>query len=87
MFQFYCTTSIDNKKEDSQESNPLPYQIQIQIQFQKQYSAMIEENNRVKQANLLEMEQRLDDRIDQRNKLIEDDIKERKEREERGDGS
>lgn len=72
---------IDNKKEDTQESDPLPYQ--MQIQFQQQYSAMIEEINKVQQANLLEMEQRLGDRIDQKNKLIENDIKNRKEREER----
>ncbi|EJQ37523.1 hypothetical protein IEI_05819 [Bacillus wiedmannii] len=44
---------------------------------------MIEEINKVQQANLLEMEKRLGDRIDQRNKLIEDDMKDRKEREER----
>lgn len=72
---------IDNKKEDAQESDSLPYQ--VQVQFQQQYSAMIEEINKVQQANLLEMEQRLGDRIDQRNKLIENAIKDRKEREER----
>jgi len=49
----------------------------MQYQFQQQYSAMIEEINKVQQANLLEMEKRLGDRIDQRNKLIEEDIKER----------
>ncbi len=38
---------------------------------------MIEEINKVHQANLLEMEKRLGDRIDQKNKLIEEDIKER----------
>ncbi len=38
---------------------------------------MIEEINKVQQANLLEMEKRLGDRMDQRNKLIEEDIKER----------
>ncbi|HDX9631696.1 TPA: DUF3967 domain-containing protein [Bacillus cereus] len=70
---------IDNKKEGAEESDSLPYQ----IQFQQQYSAMIEEINKVQQANLLEMEQRLGDRIDQRNKLIENDMKDRKEREER----
>ena len=43
----------------------------------------IEEINKVQQVKLLEMEQRLGDRIDQRNKLIENDIKDRKEREER----
>lgn len=37
----------------------------------------------MQQVKLLEMEQRLGDRIDQRNKLIENDIKDRKEREER----
>ncbi len=72
---------IANKKEESQGVDPIPYQ--IQYQFQQQYSAMIEEINKVQQANLLEMEKRLGDRIDHRNKLIEDDMKNRKEREER----
>lgn len=44
---------------------------------------MVAELNRLQQANLLEMEKRLSDRIDQRNKLIEGDIRDRKEREER----
>lgn len=66
---------IANKKEESQESDPVPYQ--MQYQFQQQYSAMIEEINKLQQANLLEMEKRLGDRIDQKNKLIEEDIKER----------
>lgn len=65
---------IDNKKEESQGIDPVPYQ--MQYQFQQQYSAMIEEINKVQQANLLEMEKRLGDRIDQKNKLIEEDIKE-----------
>ncbi|MEJ9130990.1 DUF3967 domain-containing protein, partial [Bacillus thuringiensis] len=43
----------------------------------------IEEINKVQQANLLEVEKRLGDRIDQRNTLIEEDMKDRKEREER----
>ncbi|MEK7019843.1 DUF3967 domain-containing protein [Bacillus sp. FSL R9-9410] len=72
---------IDNKKEESQGTDAIPYQ--MQYQFQQQYSAMIEEINKVQQANLLEMEKRLGDRIDQRNKLIEDDMKDRKEGEER----
>ncbi|MBJ8073339.1 putative DNA-binding protein [Bacillus mycoides] len=72
---------IDNMKEESQGTDAIPYQ--MQYQFQQQYSAMIEEINKVQQANLLEMEKRLGDRIDQRNKLIEDDMKDRKEREER----
>lgn len=72
---------IGNKKEESQGSDPIPYQ--MQYQFQQQYSAMIEEINKVQQANLLEMEKRLGDRIDQRNKLIEENMKDRKEREER----
>lgn len=72
---------IENKKEDAKESDSLPYQ--VQVQFQQQYSAMIQEINKMQQANLLELEQRLGDRIDQRNKLIENDIKDRKEREER----
>ncbi|PFC34375.1 hypothetical protein CN310_27495 [Bacillus cereus] len=66
---------IANKKEESQGSDPVPYQ--MQYQFQQQYSAMIEEINKLQQANLLEMEKRLGDRIDQKNKLIEEDIKER----------
>lgn len=72
---------IDNQKEDTKESDSLPYE--MQVQFQQQYSAMIQEINKMQQANLLELEQRLGDRIDQRNKLIENDIKDRKEREER----
>lgn len=72
---------IANKKEESQEENQLPSHIQFQLQ--KQYSAMVEEIKKVQQANLIEMEKRLGDRIDQRNKLIEDDMKNRKEREER----
>ncbi|MED1287780.1 DUF3967 domain-containing protein [Bacillus mycoides] len=72
---------IDNKKEEIQGTDAIPYQ--MQYQFQQQYSAMIEEINKVQQANLLEMEKRLGDRIDRRNKLIEDDMKDRKEREER----
>ncbi|HHK5548791.1 MULTISPECIES: DUF3967 domain-containing protein [Bacillus cereus group] len=72
---------IDNKKEESQGTNLVPYQ--MQYQFQQQYSAMIEEINKVQQANLLEVEKRLGDRIDQRNTLIEEDMKDRKEREER----
>ncbi|EOO04811.1 DUF3967 domain-containing protein [Bacillus mycoides] len=72
---------IDNKKEESERTDPVPYQ--MQYQFQQQYSAMIEEINKVHQANLLEMEKRLGDRIDQKNKLIEEDMKDRQEREER----
>ncbi|PFA51393.1 hypothetical protein CN403_34345, partial [Bacillus cereus] len=44
---------------------------------------MVEEINKVQQANLIEMEKRLIDRIDQRNTLIEEDMRDRKEREER----
>ncbi|KAB2492561.1 DUF3967 domain-containing protein [Bacillus cereus] len=66
---------IDNNKEESQEADPVPYQ--MQYQFQQQYSAMIEEINKIQQANLLEMEKRLVDQINQKNKLIEEDIKER----------
>lgn len=65
---------IANKKMESQ-GNPVPYQ--MQYQFQQQYSAMMEEINKVQQANLLEMEKRLGDRMDQNHKLIEEDIKER----------
>ncbi|PGM84715.1 hypothetical protein CN957_06935 [Bacillus cereus] len=66
---------IHNKKEESQGADPVPYQ--IQYQFQQQYSAMIEEINKVQQTNLLEMEKRIGDRIDRNNKLIEEDINER----------
>ncbi|WP_142308500.1 DUF3967 domain-containing protein [Bacillus thuringiensis] len=72
---------IANKKEESQGTDPVPYQ--MQYQFQQQYSAMVEEINKVQQANLIEMEKRLIDRIDQRNTLIEEDMRDRKEREER----
>lgn len=72
---------IANKKEESQKGNQMPSHIQFQLQ--QQYSAMIEEIKKVQQANLIEMEKRLGDRIDQRNKLIEGDMKNRKEREER----
>ncbi|MEC2255350.1 MerR family transcriptional regulator, partial [Bacillus cereus] len=71
---------IANKKEESQEEDKLPSHIQFQLQ--QQYSAMVEEIKKVQQANLIEMEKRLGDRIDQRNKLIEGDMKNRKEREE-----
>ncbi|MCR6856617.1 DUF3967 domain-containing protein [Paenibacillus jamilae] len=66
---------ISNKKEESLDTDPVPYQ--MQYQFQQQYSVMIEEINKVQQANLLEMEKRLSNHIDQKNKLIEEDIKER----------
>ncbi|KAA0811590.1 DUF3967 domain-containing protein [Bacillus sp. AY2-1] len=72
---------IANKKEESQDTDPVPYQ--MQYQFQQQYSARVEEINKVQQANLIEMEKRLSDRIDQRNTLIEEDMRDRKEREER----
>ncbi|AZJ24416.1 hypothetical protein CT694_33555 (plasmid) [Bacillus wiedmannii bv. thuringiensis] len=70
---------IANKKEETEEANPIPYHVQYQLH--EQYSAMVAELNRVQQANLLEMEKRLSDRIDQRNTLIEEDMKNRKERE------
>ncbi|MFV1456680.1 DUF3967 domain-containing protein [Bacillus mycoides] len=66
---------IHNKKEESQGSDPVPYQ--MHYQFRQQYSAMIEEINKVQQANLLEMEKRIGDRIERNNILIEEDIKER----------
>ncbi|TPV39570.1 DUF3967 domain-containing protein [Bacillus dicomae] len=72
---------IANKKEEMKEANPMPYHVQYQLH--EQYSAMVAELNRVQQANLLEMEKRLSDRIDQRNTLIEEDVRDRKEREER----
>ncbi len=72
---------IHNMKEESQRVDSAPYQ--MQYQFQQQYSAMIEEINKIQQEKLLEMEKRLGDRMDERNKLIEEDMKDRKEREER----
>ncbi|PEN30813.1 hypothetical protein CN543_30855 [Bacillus toyonensis] len=72
---------IANKKEESQGTDPVPYQ--MQYQFQQQYSAMVEEINKLQQANLLEMEKRLGERIDRRNKLIKEDMKDRKDCEER----
>ncbi|EEL25237.1 hypothetical protein bcere0018_57130 [Bacillus cereus Rock1-15] len=72
---------IANKKEETEEVNPMPYHVQYQLH--EQYSAMVAELNRVQQANLLEMEKRLSDCIDQRNTLIEEDVRDRKEREER----
>jgi DNA-binding transcriptional MerR regulator len=72
---------IANKKEETEEANPMLYHVQYQLH--EQYSAMVAELNRVQQANLLEMEKRLSDRIDQRNALIEEDMSDRKEREER----
>ncbi|WP_140337678.1 DUF3967 domain-containing protein (plasmid) [Bacillus thuringiensis serovar sumiyoshiensis] len=71
---------IHNIKEESQGLDSVPYQIQYQFQ---QYNAMIKEINKVQQAKLLEMEKRLGDRMDERNKLIEEDMKDWKEREER----
>lgn len=83
---------IANKKKASQESDPVPYQ--MQYQFQQQYAAMIDQINKVQQANLLGMEKRIGDRIErniilieedikERNNLIKEDMKDRKEREER----
>ncbi|EJQ73060.1 DUF3967 domain-containing protein [Bacillus toyonensis] len=72
---------ITNKKEETEEVNPMPYHVQYQLH--EQYSAMVAELNRMQQANLLEMEKRLSDCIDQRNALIEEDMSDRKEREER----
>ncbi|EJR55531.1 hypothetical protein IK3_05625 [Bacillus toyonensis] len=54
--------SIANKKEETEEVNPMPYHVQYQLH--EQYSAMVAELNRMQQANLLEMEKRLSDRID-----------------------
>lgn len=53
----------------------------MQYQLHEQYSAMVAELNRVQQANLLEMEKRLSDCIDQRNTLMEEDMRNRKEHE------
>lgn len=83
---------IANKKEESQGSDLVPYQ--MQYQFQQQYSAIIEGINKLQQANLLGMEKRIGDRIErniilieedikERNNLIKEDMKDRKEREER----
>ncbi|EOO04853.1 DNA-binding protein [Bacillus cereus str. Schrouff] len=68
-----------NKKEETEEANSMPYHVQHQLH--QQYSAMVAELNRVQQANLLEMEKRLSDRIDQRNTLMEEDMRNRKEHE------
>ncbi|HDR3908606.1 DUF3967 domain-containing protein [Bacillus cereus group sp. N17] len=70
---------IANKKEKTEEANPIPYHVQYQLH--EQYSAMVVEVNRVQQANLLEMEKRLSDHIDQRNTLMEEDMRNRKEHE------
>ncbi|MCU5727566.1 DUF3967 domain-containing protein [Bacillus toyonensis] len=70
---------IANKKEEIEGVNPMPYYVQFQLH--KQYSAMVTELNRVQQANLLEMEKRLSDRIDRRNALNKEDMRDRKERE------
>ncbi|EOP20036.1 DNA-binding protein [Bacillus cereus VD131] len=70
---------IVNKKEETEEANPMPYHVQYQLH--QQYSAMVAELNRVQQANLLEMENRLSDYMDQRNTLMEEDMRNRKEHE------
>lgn len=70
---------IANKKEETEEANPMPSHVQHQLH--QQYSAMVAELNRVQQANLLEMENRLSDYIDQRNTLMEEDMRNRKEHE------
>ncbi|PEF45180.1 hypothetical protein CON22_18025 [Bacillus cereus] len=74
---------IVNKNEELQVQGTEPIPYHMQELFQQQYSAMLEQVNKMQQANLLDMEKRLGDRIDQRNKLIEEDMKNRKEREER----
>lgn len=53
---------IANKKEETQGTDLVPYQ--IQHLFQQHYSAMLEEVNKVQQANLFEMEKRLGERIE-----------------------
>lgn len=70
---------IVNKKEETEEANPMPYHVQYQLH--QQYSAMVAELNRVQQENLLEMENRLSDYMDQRNTLMEEDMRNRKEHE------
>ncbi|PEO58433.1 hypothetical protein COM25_10195 [Bacillus wiedmannii] len=72
---------IANKMEESQGANPIPYEFQHILQ--PHYSTMVEQINKIQQANLVELEKRLGDCIDQRNKLIEDDRKVLKEQEER----
>lgn len=69
---------ITNKKEETEEVSPMPYHVQYQLH--EQYSAMVAELNRMQQANLLEMEKRLSDCIDQRNALIEERIEKRIEK-------
>lgn len=49
--------------------------------MQQQYSAMVEEINKVQQAGLVEMENRLAEHIEKRNKLMEIDMNDRKEHE------
>ncbi|EJQ43557.1 hypothetical protein IEQ_04885 [Bacillus cereus BAG6X1-2] len=56
---------IANKKEKTQGTALISYQ--IKHLFQQHYSAMLEEMHKVQQANFLEMEKRLGNRIDQRN--------------------
>ncbi|MFT4142003.1 MAG: DUF3967 domain-containing protein [Bacillus sp. (in: firmicutes)] len=72
---------ITNKKEELQEEDPIPFHIQFHLH--QQYSAMVEEIVKVQQQNLLEIEKRIGNCIDQRHKLIEDGMKAHKECEER----
>ncbi|PEO23992.1 DUF3967 domain-containing protein [Bacillus toyonensis] len=67
---------IANKKEETEEANPMPYHMQYQLH--QQYSAMVEELNRVQQANLLKMEKRLSDRKE-REERIEKRLEQRDE--------
>ncbi|PGZ57883.1 hypothetical protein COE58_24385 [Bacillus cereus] len=70
---------IVSKESENQENNLVPYHIQQLMQ--QQYSAMFEQLNQVQQSNLVEMESRLVDHIEKRNKLIEIEINDRKEHE------
>lgn len=70
---------IVSKESDKQEGDLIPYHLQQLMQ--QQYSAMFEKLNQVQQANLVAMENRLVDHIEKRNKLIEIEINDRKDRE------
>lgn len=72
--------SVSNE-EKIQETDLIPYP--IQHLFQQKYSAMIEQINREQQRNLLEIERKPGNRIDPRNKLIEESAREQRECEER----
>lgn len=57
----------------SQETNIIP--CHIKLIFQEQYSPMMEQISQEQQRLLLEVERRLGDCIDQKNKLLEESMK------------